>query len=149
MHKGDISNNLVSKLIYVVWEGMVAVPGERYSPRAFNLRGTFLTPRLALDLYVTNQLCVDQLWELWGMDQGIAIVTYMPPRYLQAVYERIAKDNIPNCRFIATTVNDMSHRIATESECMYIVDADPMRRLTYGPKGRYIEPAYAQMIGRV
>lgn len=149
MHKGDISTSVDNPMIYIVWEGMVAVPGPAYTAKKFARRGRYLHPAKALDLYATNQTCVEQIWEMWAVGQPVVIVTYLNEKYLGALHDRLAREGVPHARLLATNARAMSHRVALDRACRYLVDAEPLRQLTYGPKGRYIAPTDAQLIGRM
>lgn len=149
MHRGELSNQVENRLIYIVWEGMIAVPGEDWTAKKFKRRGRYLHPAKALGLYTTNSLAVNQIWELWGADQPVAIVTYLHDQYVNALAARLVSEDVPHTRLIASSAREMSHRVALDPACLYLVDAEPLRQLTYGPKGRYLEPHNAQMIGRM
>jgi hypothetical protein len=149
MIKGEISNDVENRLIYVVWEGMLAVPSENYTAKKFARRARYLHPDKALNLYTTNSLAVNQIWELWGTGQPVAIVTYLHTKFLDALAARLQRESVPHTRLIATSAREMSHTVALDPACLYLVDAEPLRQLTYGPKGRYLEPHNAQLIGRM
>ncbi|MFI9271854.1 hypothetical protein ACIGXM_14205 [Kitasatospora sp. NPDC052896] len=149
MRDGDISNIPEGKLIYVVWEGLLAVPTERYTATRFRRRLRFRNPTRALELYKTNDLAVDQLWRLWAEDQQVAVVTFLGERVAPALAERLADDAVPCARLIATTVSHLASHVASEPDVLHVVDPEPLRRLTYGSMGRYIAAHDAALIGRL
>jgi hypothetical protein len=149
MQHGDIDNGPGNPLIYVVWEGLIAVPSREYSPTKFRRRMRFRNPSRALDLYTTNEAAVRQIWELWEQDQGIAVVTLLGSRIGPALVERLVDDAVPYDRVISTTVSHLASEIALAPDVLHIVDPDPRHRFTYGSKGRTVAPYDAAMIGRL
>jgi hypothetical protein len=149
MQHGDIDNGPGAPLLYVVWEGLLAVPGRDYTPTRFRRRLRFRNATRALELYQTNEAAVRQIWSLWRHDQGIAIVTFLGERVATALLARLADDAVPHARFLATTPSHLAQFAALDPDVHQVVDPDPRRRLTYGSKGRTIAPHDAELIGRL
>jgi hypothetical protein len=149
MQHGDIDNSPGAPLLYVVWEGLLATPGRDYSPTKFRRRMRFRSAERALELYQTNDDAVRQIWSLWRHDQAICVVTYLGERVGSALLDRIADDAIPYARFLSTTPSHLAHFAALDPDVLQVIDPDPLRRLTYGTKGRTVAPYDAALIGRL
>jgi hypothetical protein len=149
MQHGDIANSPDGEVIYVIWEGLLALPTAQYSATRFRRRLRFRGPGHALDLYETHDLAVLRLWELWHQDQRVVVVTYLGERIAPALAERLEADAVPCGGLITTTVSQLASHIALDPGIRYIADPDPQRRFTYGSKGRTVAPHDAALIGRL
>ncbi len=135
-------------MIHVVWEHMLGLPGPKYTDAKFARRLSGGVTGHALALWVTNERAVREIWRMWDAEeQGIGIITYLPAALRLPLAQRLRDENIPHRRFVPSTPQEMAHRIALRPDITRVVDGDPSRALTYGPKGVHLPADSAHLIG--
>lgn len=136
-------------MIYIVWEKMIGIPGENFTQKKFDRRVFYYRHKAALDLYETNSLAVQAIWDLWtDTEHRAVIVSYLPPILRGALNARLEHEGIPHLRTIFSTAVDMARTVGIHKEITRIVDANPLHRLTYGPKGLCLPAHAAHIIGK-
>lgn len=143
----DLDDAPVPAEVYVVWEELLATPTARYSVKRFHSRLRWHRPRAALALYQTNQAAVQTLWDLWEMDQRVAVVTYLPVAAVGSLAERLDREHVPHTRLVVSQPRDMSRLIALLDDVARIFHSTPEHNLLYGPKG-FLVPPHAPEIMR-
>lgn len=143
----DLDDAPLPAEVYVVWEGLLAVPTARYSVRRFHSRLRWRRPRRALALYETNAPAVQALWDLWQVDQRVAVVTYLPVEAAGALAQRLDREHVPHTRLVVSQPRDMGRSIAFLGDVARIFHSIPEHNLLYGPKG-FLVPAQSPELMR-
>ncbi|MEU9050182.1 hypothetical protein AB0D37_07215 [Streptomyces sp. NPDC048384] len=144
---GDLDAAPLPAEVYVVWEGLLATPGRRFSVKRFHRRLRWRGPRAALALYDTNKAAVQTLWDLWEQDQPVAVVTYLPLGVAGALSLRLDRERVPHTRLVVSQPRDMSRLIALLDDVSRIFHGFPEHNLLYGPKG-FLVPQQAPELMR-
>ncbi|MFE6745933.1 hypothetical protein ACFVGM_08790 [Kitasatospora purpeofusca] len=136
-------------MIHIVWEHLIAVPGDAYSAKRFARRIRTHRYRSALDLWQTNPRAVEAMWDLWHEDDSIAVLTYLPVALAPALMDRLASEDVPHLVVIATTPDTVAREAPFSPEITQIYDGNPAHALRYGPRGMHIPATAAHLIGKV
>ncbi|MEU1552125.1 hypothetical protein ABZ517_05310 [Streptomyces scabiei] len=136
--------------VFVVWEGLVGLPGPSYTEKRFRRRLRWnRASRSALDLYEeTNGKAVAELWRLWQRDVNVALVTYLPEELAGDLASRVLAESIPTSRLVVTTPNEMARLISLLPD-RHIFHSVPEHTLRYGPRGIYVHPRHCELMGQV
>ncbi|MGW1261169.1 hypothetical protein ACWD7Y_04310 [Streptomyces drozdowiczii] len=146
---GDLDAAPLPAEVYVVWEGLLATPTSRYSVRRFHSRLRWHRPRAALALYESNKAAVQALWDLWGADQRVAVVTYLPVAAVGALAERLDREHVPHTRLVVSEPRHMSRLIGLLDDVARIFHSHPEHGLLYGPKGFVVPPDAPELMREV
>lgn len=148
MEKGDLAASNPEPHIFVVWEGLVVLPGPKFTQKRFARRIRMRRYSSALRLLEPNDAAMSTLWNLWLQDRPVTILTYLPATLLPALRRDVSDFGIPHARLMHGTERVMSRTVAQRQDVAVVFDADPGRGLMYGPKGRIIRPDQAHLMER-
>jgi hypothetical protein len=148
MEGGDLAAGSPVPHILVVWEGLVVVPGPKFTQKRFARRVHMRRYNAALRLLDANDAAMSALWNVWMQDRPVTLLTYLPKCLLPALRRDISDFGIPHARLMHATEQVMSHTVAQRRDVLAVFDADPARALLYGPKGHIIRPEQAHAMER-
>lgn len=136
--------------IFVVWEGLVGLPGPRLTEKRLRRRTRWHSRWSSpLDLYEeTNGRAVAELWRLWQRDVNVALVTYLPDELKGDLATRVEAGSIPASRLVVTTPNEMA-RMLTQLGAAHLFHSLPEHTLRYGPRGIYVHPHHCELMSQV
>ncbi|MBD0734081.1 hypothetical protein [Streptomyces sp. CBMA29] len=143
MEKGDLAASEPEPQAFVVYEGLVAVAGPKFTQNRFARRIRMHRYRAALDLLAYNEAALMALWNLWMASRPVCLITYLPPEMMPAIQQHLDEHGVPHLRTLHVTETGMARTIAMRRDAAMVFDADPDRALMYGPKGRIIPPEHA------
>ncbi|MEV6310008.1 hypothetical protein AB0M10_15585 [Streptomyces sp. NPDC051840] len=143
---GDLDAAPLPAEVYVVWEGLVGIPGRRYTPRRLERRMLWHRHKRVLALYDTNAAAVRTLWRLWEADHPVSIVTYLPHEVAAHLHARMERDGVPYRRLLVDEPEHMGRNIALLQGVGRIVHSIPEHNLRYGPKGFLCPPQSPELI---
>jgi hypothetical protein len=146
MQGGDLAASEPIPQVYVVLEGLILLPGPRFTQKRFARRIRMHRYRSAVHLLEYNDIAVNTLWNLWMASQPVCLVTYLPVSLLAEIRRDLDENEIPHLRTFQTTERFMAKTIAQRRDALLVFDADPDRGLMYGPKGRIIRPDHAEIM---
>jgi hypothetical protein len=128
---GDLSNELVPRLV-LVFEHLVGVVPNSLEQVKFS--GFVRTRRWkrAVNVLVVNDL--------------LEVVTFLHPDAVEPIADWIDREDLPVHRVWNTDPNKLARKIATMPDLAAIFDPDPAHQLTFGRKGRIINPAQPDIL---
>jgi hypothetical protein len=139
---GNLANDLVPRIV-LVFENLVGVLLERTPSRAVY---TGLVKarrwRRAVSLLHVNDPLARQMWHItWHLGYQLEVVTYLHPDAVEYVQAWVDDNDLPVHRVWYIEPNKLARKIASMPDLAAIFDPDPAHTLTYGTKGRIINPA--------
>jgi hypothetical protein len=143
---GDLSNELVPRLV-LVFEHLVGVVPNSLEQVKFS--GFVRTRRWkrAVNVLVVNDLLAKQMWHVtWHLHHQLEVVTFLHPDAVEPIADWVDREDLPVHRVWNTEPNKLARKIATMPDLAAIFDPDPAHQLTYGRKGRIINPAQPDIL---
>lgn len=141
MQRGDISGDLVPRFV-LVFEHLVGVlSGNHRNRLAFEAMCRAKRWKRAVDLLEVNEPLAKQMWHVtWHLNHQLEVVTWLNEKAVEPVQAWIDFHDLPIHRVWYTEPNKLARKIATMPDLALIFDPDPKHQLTYGRKGRIINP---------
>lgn len=142
MQGGDISN-IVSPRLLVVWEGLIGVlPDAKVKARADKAlrRGKWAD---VVQPYVENRPATILLRDIWMRSSvGVDVVTYLPIACVPFIRDWSDDRNVLTANTYAyVDPETLARELAYMPHVVGVIDPDPARQLTYGSKGRCVDPS--------
>lgn len=141
MQRGDLSNELVPRLV-LVFENLVGIVPK--GPSRVSYEGFLRTKRWkrAIPYLLVNDLLAKQMWHVtWHLHYQLEVVTFLHEDAVQPISDWIDVQDLPVHRVWYSDPNKLARKIATMPDLAVIFDPDPRHALTFGRKGRIINPA--------
>lgn len=146
MQNGDLSNELVPRLV-LVFEHLVGTLASKPDQLKFGTYVRLGRWKRAVALFQVNELLAKQMWHVtWHLHHQLEVVTYLHADAIQPVSDWIDDNDLPVHRVWATEPNKLARKIATMPDLAAIFDPDPKHALTFGRKGRIINPAQPDIL---
>lgn len=146
MQDGDLANDLVPRLVLVFEHLVGIVPGPLMRVRWESWIRTKRWKRAVNELIV-NEPLARQMWHLtWHLNYQLEVVTYLHADATEHVQQWIDDNDLPVHRVWYASPNKLARKIATMPDLAVIFDPDPAHQLTYGKKGRIINPAQPDLL---
>jgi hypothetical protein len=143
---GDLSNELVPRLVLVFEHLVGIVPGNLMRIRYDSWVRTRRWKR-AVEEMVVNEPLARQMWHVtWQLHYELEVVTYLDPKAVEHIEHWIDNQDLPVHRVWYAEPNKLARKIATMPDLGAIFDPDPAHQLTYGKKGRIINPAQPDIL---
>ena len=146
MQRGDISGDLVPRFV-LVFEHLVGIVPNNLSRIGFE--GFIRTKRWkrAVAYLAVNDLLAKQMWHVtWHLNHQLEVVTYLHQDAVEPISDWIDQQDLPVHRVWFSEPNKLARKIATMPDLAAIFDPDPAHTLTFGPKGRIINPAQPDIL---
>lgn len=146
MKGGDLSNEIVPR-IALVFEGLVGIMPGKTDPAKFANYCRFGRWKRAIGLYQVNTELAKHMWHVtWQLHYQLDIVTYLRPELLPSIEEWVDLKDLPVHRCWNADANALGRKIATMPYLTAIFDPDPAHCLTYGKRGRILDPAHPDIL---
>lgn len=136
-------------MIYIVWEGLVALPTDDFTQAKYDWRLRVHRTNHALKLYEPDPTTYGALWEIWDRQKRAVIVSYLSPAIKPALMKWLSDHDVPHTSVIISRPRDMARTVGIHPEIKRIIDPNPAHKLLYGPKGMHLTPSCAHLIGKV
>lgn len=140
MLKGDISNEVVARLV-MVFEGLLGLFTDPKAQAKYDRavkRGKW---KEAADAFTINEIVAKHVWDLtWRRGYNLDIVTYLGVDFAEALQSKLERENLPVSRVYASTPTLFSRELAFRPDIAHVYDGDTSRVFTYGPKGTIVSP---------
>jgi len=144
---GDLANDLLPRLV-LVFENLVGILPEQVRHRA--VYSSFVKAkrwRRAVNLLQVNEPLARQMWHVtWHLNYQLEVITYLHADAVEHVQAWVDNNDLPVHRVWYAAPNKLARRIATMPDLAAIFDPDPAHQLTYGKKGRIINPAQPDIL---
>jgi hypothetical protein len=146
MQDGDLANDLVPRFVLVFEHLVGVVPGSLMRVRYESWVRTKRWKR-AVNEMVVNDLLAKQMWHVtWHLNYQLEVVTYLHADAVEPVQQWVDDQDLPVHRVWYAAPNKLARKIATMPDLAVIFDPDPAHQLTYGRKGRIINPAQPDLL---
>jgi hypothetical protein len=149
MEKGDISNEVSPRLV-IVWEGLLALPPQKEDGgfrQWLTARQAGKTARM-INAFDLNEEMAKHVWDMvWRRRFTIDCVTFLGDQYVDAIEKWIDKHDLPIARVTCDTPQTLARRLAYMPAVAAVYDPEPSRALTYGGKGRLMDPERPDFFG--
>lgn len=146
MQGGDISGELVPRLV-LVFEHLVGVIPNSRTRVAYEAFVRAKRWKLAVNLLVVNEPLARQMWHVtWHLHHQLEVVTYLHENAVEPIQNWVDDKDLPVHRVWYTEPNKLARKIATMPDLAAIFDPDPRHQLTFGRKGRIINPAQPDIL---
>ena len=140
MQKGDISNEVVPRLL-IVFEGLLGVLDTPKDRAAELLARKAHRWKSVLAAYTINEMLARHVWDIvWRKNFSVDVVTFLGDDFADLLQERLDKENLPIGRIRSTTSDKLSRELAYDPSVIAVYDPDPSHRFTYGGKTRIMDP---------
>lgn len=146
MQRGDISGDLVPRFV-LVFEHLVGIVPNSLSRVSYE--GLIRTKRWkrAIPYLLVNEPLAKQMWHVtWHLQHQLEVVTFLHPDAVEPIEHWIDRHDLPVHRVWSTEPNVLARKIATMPDLAAIFDPDPSHALTFGRKGRIINPAQPDIL---
>jgi hypothetical protein len=142
----DLSNELVPRFV-LVFEHLVGVLPTATRSAQFNAYRTIRSWKRAVSMFQVNEMLARHMWHVsWHMHHQLEVVTYLHPDAVEYVTEWIDIAGLPVHRVWYAEPFKLARQIATMPDLAAIFDPDPAHQLTFGRKGRILDPANPDLI---
>lgn len=146
MQGGDLANDLVPRLV-LVFENLVAVIPNSLNRVAYESFVRTKRWHRAFNLLAVNDPLARQMWHItWHLGYQLEVVTYLSEKAVEPAQQWIDEKDLPVHRVWYADPNKLARKIATMPDLAAIFDPDPAHQLTYGKKGRIINPAQPDLL---
>lgn len=146
MQGGDLANDLVPRFV-LVFENLIGVVPNSLSGVGY---ASFIRTKRwkrAVNYLVVNDLLAKQMWHVtWHLNYQLEVITYLHADAVQPIEDWIDEQDLPVHRVWYAEPNKLARKIATMPDLAAIFDPDPAHQLTYGKKGRIINPAQPDIL---
>jgi hypothetical protein len=141
MHKGDLSNEVIPRIL-LVFEGAVGyLPDER--KKAFDKAMSKRHWDDAVALWELNDLMLRKIWDImFRQHRDLDIITYLGKEFADMLAARLDEEDVPVRSVWATTPAILARKIALMPDVAAIYDPDPEHQFTYGSKGRVLQSVH-------
>jgi hypothetical protein len=146
MLRGDISNEIVPRLV-LVFEGLI---GLLIDPRAqakydkAMKRGKYKDAVYAFEL---NEIVAHHIWDLsYRRGFNLDVVTFLGHDFAEHLSTRLEEEGYPIGNVRATTLRQLTLDLPHRTDIAMVFDGNPAHALTYGGRGRAIDPYHPQFI---
>lgn len=143
MQAGDLSNKVPPRALFI-FENTI---GRYTSPAAALKEKTYLRLRRwkkAVDCWEIPEHAMALLWDCaWRWDVRFDVVTFRPQGFAEELQALLDADAIPFSNIWASTPEKLARKLSFMPDVLYVYDADPAHKLTYGNKGRYMPDGLA------
>lgn len=141
MQDGDLANDLVPRFV-LVFEHLVGVVPNSRTKMAFEAFCRAKRWKLAVNLLAVNDPLARHMWHVtWHLNHQLEVVTYLHKDAVDPVQIWIDDNDLPVHRVWYAEPRKLARKIATMPDLAAIFDPDPRHQLTYGRKGRILNPA--------
>jgi hypothetical protein len=144
---GDLASELVPRLV-LVFENLVGILPANWVNRA--ACEAFIRAKrwkLAADHLDVNEPLARQMWHItWHLGYQLEVVTYWDAKAVEHVQNWVDDKGLPVHRVWFIEPNKLARKIATMPDLAAIFDPDPAHQLTYGKKGRIINPSQPDLL---
>jgi hypothetical protein len=142
VQRGDIDNELVPRLVLVFENLIGVVSGRPLSAQAFQTYVRTKRWKRAVSYLAVNDPLAKQMWHVtWHLGYQLEAVTYLHEDAVQPISDWIDRNDLPVHRVWYSEPNKLARKIATMPDLAAIFDPDPAHTLTFGRKGRIINPS--------
>lgn len=146
MQGGDLSSDLVPRLV-LVFEHLVGVVPSTPAKVAYEALTRAKRWGRAVEMLAVNEPLARQMWHItWHLGYQLEVVTYLSEKAVDGVQHWIDEKDLPVHRVWYTDPNKLARKIATMPDLAAIFDPDPAHQLTFGRKGRIINPAQPDIL---
>lgn len=146
MQRGDISGDLVPRFV-LVFEHLVGVVPSSLSRITYESFIRTKRWKRAIPLLLVNEALAKQMWHVtWHLHHQLEVVTYLHEDAVQPISDWIDAQDLPVHRVWFSEPNKLARKIASMPDLAAIFDPDPAHALTYGRKGRIINPAQPDIL---
>ena len=147
MQKGDISNEVVPRLL-VVFEGLLGVLDNPKDRAAELLARKAHRWKAVLNAYTINPELAKHIWHMvWQKNYSLDVVTFLGDDFADLLQERLDKENLPIGRIRSTTPDRLSRELAYDPSVIAVYDPDPSHRFKYGSKTFIMSPSAPTFFG--
>ena len=148
MQRGDISNEIVPRLV-IVFENLLGIlPNKRAEAKV----STYLRLKQwkrAVNTYEIHEPLAHRIWDItWRLHYQVEVCTYLGPDFGKALRERLDDEDLPISRVWDTKPHTLARKLAHMPYVAAIYDPDPGHQFTYGSKGRVLTPGTTHLLGR-
>lgn len=146
MQRGDISGDLVPRFV-LVFEHLVGVVPGSLSMAAYLSWVRTKRWKRAVNEFEVNDALAKQMWHVtWHLHHQLEVVTFLHPDAVEPISNWIDVQDLPVHRVWYSDPNKLARKIATMPDLAAIFDPDPKHVLTFGRKGRIINPAQPDIL---
>lgn len=147
MQGGDIDNRVVPRLV-IVWENLLGLLPNKTSEAKVASYVKFKRWNRAANVFEINEALTRRIWDVtWRLNFSVDVITYISPDFVEALQERIDREDIPVRSVWHTEPHVLARKLAYMPQVACVYDPNPHHLLTFGSKGRIINPATPDLVG--
>lgn len=149
MQGGDLANDLVPRMVLVFEHLVGLIPNTGWGLNQLSCEALIKAKRWkqAVEHLRVNEPLARQMWHItWHLGYQLEVVTYFGEKAVEPVQQWIDDNDLPVHRVWYAEPNKLARKIATMPDLAVIFDPDPAHQLTYGKKGRIINPAQPDLL---
>lgn len=146
MQGGDLSGELVPRLV-LVFENLVGIVPSSLSRVSYESFIRTKRWKRAIPYFRVNDALAKQMWHVtWHLHYQLEVVTFLHEDAVEPIQTWIDVEDLPVHRVWYSDPNKLARKIATMPDLAAIFDPDPAHQLTFGRKGRIINPAQPDIL---
>lgn len=148
MQNGDIGNTVVPRLV-IVWEHLLGLLPDKADEAKFATYLRFHRWRRAVNVFAVNQALAQRIWDVtFRLNFSVDVVTFLGGEdFADAIQERIDRENLPIGHVWFEDPQQLARSLSYRPDIACVFSPDPHHLLTFGSKGRTLNPARPDLHG--